>query len=101
MKRPLASGVLIRAVLGAVLIAGPAFAEDARQCASAFGYYSVACVSTPGPVPCDIDGRLKGVRVGSELFRRTMASFPGKRCAVAETNGQFIFDANGTIRKGN
>jgi hypothetical protein len=85
----------------AVFIVTPAFAEDTRLCVSAFNGYSVACVSTPGPVPCNIDGRLKGIRVGSELFRRTMASFPGNRCAIAETNGQFIFDASGSIQKGN
>ena len=79
----------------------PAWAGEERKCASAFGHYDAVCVSTLGLVPCDIDGRLKGVRIGSELFRRTMASFPESRCSVAGLNGQLIFDANGTVRKGN
>ena len=65
----------------------PALAGEARKCASAFGPYEAVCVSALGPIPCDIDGRLKGVRIGSELFRRTMASFPESLCSVAGANG--------------
>jgi hypothetical protein len=95
------TNAIARAIFAA-LAAAPLFVGASgavrAECVSAFGGYSAACVSSPGPVPCDIDGRLKGVRVGSELFRLTMATFPGSRCAVTGSHGQLIFDANGVVK---
>jgi hypothetical protein len=58
-------------------------------CALAFGFFASVCAPGPGPMPCDIDGRLKGVRIGSPLYEWTIASFPGHRCAA----GGLVFDA--------
>ena len=52
------------------------WAGEVGRSAAAFGYYDAVCVSTPGPVPCDIDGCLKGVRVGSELLKKGWLTSP-------------------------
>jgi hypothetical protein len=67
-------------------------------CVVATALYSAICVSTPGPVDCDIDGRLKGVKIGSELYQKTIATFPGHRCLGRGSNGVFIADIHGLKR---
>jgi hypothetical protein len=79
MKRILLAAIAALALISSVQ----------ASCVKAFSYYSVACVST-NIVPCSIDGRLKGVRVGTDLFRRTMRSFPNHQCDA----GSFIAKEN-------
>ena len=65
------------------------------SCVAATALYAAICASTPGPVDCDIDGRLKGVKIGGELYRQTIATFPGHRCISRGPNGVFIADIHG------
>jgi hypothetical protein len=40
--------------------------------------------------PCPDDGRLKGVKIGSDLFKRTVEALPDHRCVVTGPNGRFL-----------
>jgi hypothetical protein len=68
------------------------------SCTTAMALYAAICVPTPAPIDCDVDGRLKGVKIGSELWRQTIVTFPGHRCLDRGPNGVFISDIHGTKR---
>jgi hypothetical protein len=63
-------------------------------CALATAFYAAVCAPGPGPMDCNIDGRLKGVQIGSPLYERTIATFPGRRCVAHGV----VFDAKGLRR---
>lgn len=89
----------MRTLLGlvtAVIIASytPVNAQTTK-CAAATSLYSEVCAPALGLMDCDIDGRLKGVRINSELFRRTIATFPNSQCLSKGPNGTFVVDIHG------
>jgi|HubBroStandDraft_6_1064221.scaffolds.fasta_scaffold1258801_2 hypothetical protein len=59
--------------------------------------------STPAfaaPLPCPDDGRLKGVEIGSPLFRQTVFALPGHACVTSGPNGVFIVRPDGLKKIG-
>lgn len=40
--------------------------------------------------PCPDDGRLKGVKIGSPLFERTVRALPEHQCLIRGPNGTFL-----------
>jgi hypothetical protein len=44
---------------------------------------------------CPDDGRLKGVRIGSKLFRDTVYKLPGHACMTYGPNGAFLVTPHG------
>jgi hypothetical protein len=79
----------MRKFLLTVTIAGLMIGSVQASCVKAFNDYPAACVAAK-IVSCNIDGRLKGVRPGTDLFRRTMRSFPNNQCDA----GSFIAKEN-------
>lgn len=47
---------------------------------------------------CNSDGRLKGVRIGSALFRAEVATYPRHACIMRGLNGTFIVTPAGVER---
>jgi hypothetical protein len=50
------------------------------------------------PLPCPDDGRLKGVKIGSPLFRKTVYALPGHACVTSGPNGVFIVRPDGLTK---
>ena len=44
---------------------------------------------------CPDDGRLKGVQIGSPLFRTVMGTMQGHKCVLTGPNGVFLLTPNG------
>jgi hypothetical protein len=71
---------MIRIVFAAGLAAGAAFAHaDELQ-------------------DCSIDGRLKGVKIGTEQFRKAVSTFPHQACVASGPNGVFLVTVHGVQR---
>ena len=83
MKRLIALGLLVALAFGGVISAS----------ADEF-YPRVAC---PGAkvCPCPEDGRLKGVKIGSPLFRKTVWAMQGHECIDTGPNGVFLVTPDG------
>ena len=52
------------------------------------------------PLPCPDDGRLKGVEIGSPLFRQTVYALPGHACVTSGPNGVFVVRPDGLKKIG-
>ncbi len=83
MKKLIILGMLVASAFGGVTNAS----------ADEF-YPKVAC---PGAkvCPCPEDGRLKGVRIGSPLFRGTVWAMQGHKCITSGPNGVFLVTPDG------
>ena len=50
------------------------------------------------PPDCPDDGRLKGVRIGSELFKTTVFNLAKHACVTRGPNGTFLVTVRGVQR---
>jgi hypothetical protein len=68
------------------------------------GLIAAALLALAGPAhaypTCPDDGRLKGVRIGSALYKSTVQALPGHACITAGPNGEFLVTVDGVRRCG-
>lgn len=81
---------ILAAALAACALASSAFAYDASEL-----YGRVVCPGSAKFCGCPEDGRLKGVRIGSPLFRETVWGLPGHQCITSGPNGVFLVTPGG------
>jgi hypothetical protein len=58
-------------------------------------WYGTVTCSGAAFCACPDDGRLKGVQIGSPLFRTMMGTMQGHKCIVTGPNGVFLLTTNG------
>jgi hypothetical protein len=82
----------------------PAATDQQRMNFSFPGVMTPAVASAPGandpvnralPQDCSIDGRLKGVPLGTAEFRRAVSTFPGHQCLSTGPKGTFLVTIDG------
>jgi hypothetical protein len=60
-----------------------------------YGFPGIAQGVAPTLQNCDIDGRLKGVEIGTAEFRRAVSTFPHHACLATGPNGTFLVNVHG------
>jgi hypothetical protein len=82
MKKPITLGLLVASAFGGDISASAD--ED---------YPEVTCYAKI--CPCPDDGRPKGVKIASPLFRKTVWAMQGHKCVDTGPNGVFLVTPDG------